>query len=276
MKTKNYFIWLFLLFYVINSYAQETKIKGILNCTSTHSSFDKGHEEIKTSIKDNIQNLNLYEYSHALKELYELINDGEITLEEWDRHIDSLLYEVKQERKDSVQPFFAIEYKGIIPYQAEYFVASLDKNNHLEEKYPKEYQGLKASTSKLVGKGYTWDEIDTLLVTFYRKSTVGTVNFWYFLQVLGCPIIELAIGKEGVDRIKVILENIDLTATYKTPVFLQIRKYQNLKNIVNQCSFKDIENIELGARLLDRSGSGKDYYDIDEDNGIDRNKLKIF
>jgi hypothetical protein len=275
MKKKLFLLWLFLTYSFI-SCAQEIKIEGILNCGFVHSSFDKGQEEIKTSIKDDLHNLNLYEYSHTLRELYELTHSGEITLEEWDKYIDALLSEVKQERNDTIEPFFAIEYKGIIPFQAEYFIASLDKNKELKEKYSKEYRGLKESTSKLRGKGYTWNEIDTLLVVFSRKSTVGTVNFWYFLQVLGCPIIEIAIEKEGIEDIKMIFNDLRLSATFKTPLFLQIRKFQNLKKMVSQCSFKDINDIEMKAMFADMSVLGKDYYDIDEGEGINRNKLKIF
>lgn len=275
MKNKLFLLWLFLSFSFI-SCAQEIKMEGILNCVSVHSSFDKGQEAIKTSIQDDLQNLNLYEYSHTLKELYELINDGEITIDEWDRHIDTLLFEVKQGRKDTIEPFFAIEYTGIIPFQAEYFIASLDKNIELKEKYPQEYLGLIESTSRLVGKGYNWDEIDALLVVFPRNSTVGTENIWYFLQVLGCPIIELTIGKVGIEDTKMILSKLDLSATFKTPLFLQIRKYQNLKNMVNRCSFKDVEKIELDARLIDKSGRGKELYGMYKNEWPNLDQIKTF
>jgi len=276
MKTL-FLVWLTLFINMV-SFAQNNEIGGVLNNSSVTPAFNKGQEAIKASIKDSLFNLNLYEYAHTLNELYKLMHSGEVSEQEWNNYIDTLQYEVKKERQDTVSPFYATEYKGIIPLQAEFFIATLNKNINLKKKYPDEYHFLKKSTSELIGKGYSWDEIDSLLVMFPRNSTTGTVNFWYFLQVKGCPIINLAIEKIGVDKTKMLLGNLDITSTYKVPYQLQKRKIESLQIVLNECN---IENIKQPEVLLSKRGiairdDDKDYYKDALKEGIDMNKRKEF
>lgn len=268
------FVWITFLINIV-SFAQESDVDGVLNSTSVTPAFNKGQEAIKASIKDSLFNLNLYEYAHTLNELYELMHSGEVSEQGWSNYIDTLQYKVKKERQDTVSPFYATDYKGIIPLQAKFFIGSLNKNKNLKEKYPNEYNFLKNSTSELIGKGYSWAEIDSLLVLFPRNSTTGTVNFWYFLQVRGCPIIKLAIEKVGADKTKMLLENLDITSTYKVPLYLQVRKYNSLKQKLNKCSFEEIEEIKVDGTILDRD-KDKDFFKDALKEGIDMNKRKDF
>lgn len=274
MMKKIIFVWIALLSNIV-SFSQENNVDGVLNSTSVTPAFEKGHEAIKASIKDSLFNLNLYEYSHALNELYELMHSGEVSEQEWDNYIDTLQYEVKKERQDTVSPFYATDYNGIIPLQAEYFIGSLNINKDLKEKYPDEYKYLKNSTSKLLGNGYSWDKIDSLLVMFPRNSTTGTVNFWYFLQVKGCPVIKLAIEEVGADKTKMLLSNLEITSTYKSPLYLQVRKYNSLKQKLKKCSLEAIEEIRIDGTILDRDND-KDYFKDALKEGFDMDKRKEF
>ncbi len=273
MKT-TFFIYLIFLINIA-SFTQVTKIEGVMNNSSITPAFNKGQEAIKASIKDSLFNLNLYEYAHALNELYELISSNEVTQQEWNNYIDTLLFEVRKEKTDTISPFYATDYKGIIPLQAEFFIASLELNEDLKIKYPNEYNTFKKSTSKLLGLGYSQEEIDSLLVLFPQNSTTGTVNFWYFLQVKGCSIIDIAIKKEGVKRVKMLLKNLDITSTYKSPLYLQVRKYNSLKKMLSKCSFEKMEKIEIEGTILDRDNDN-DYYKNSLKEGFDMNKMKDF
>ena len=63
--------------------AQSLLYEGILNDPAVDPDFGKGSEAITASIKQNLNNLNLYEYAHALVELYPLIEKGDIAAQEW-------------------------------------------------------------------------------------------------------------------------------------------------------------------------------------------------
>ncbi|WP_057951418.1 hypothetical protein [Salinivirga cyanobacteriivorans] len=271
---KIFFVWITLLINIV-SFSQENNVDGVLNSTSVTPAFEKGHEAIKASIKESLFNLNLYEYAHALNELYELMHSNEVSEQGWNNYIDTLQYKVKKEWQDTVSPFYATDYKGIIPLQAKFFIGSLNKNKNLKEKYPNEYNFLKNSTSELIGKGYSWTELDSLLVLFPRNSTTGTVNFWYFLQVKGCPVINLAIEKVGVDKTKMLLGNLDITSTYKSPLYLQVRKYNSLKQKLKKCSFEAIEEIRIDGTILDRD-KDKTYFKDALKEGFDMDKKKEF
>ena len=274
MMKKIFFVWITLLINIV-SFSQENNVDGVLNSTSVTPAFEKGHEAIKASIKESLFNLNLYEYAHALNELYELIHSGEVSEQRWNNYIDSLLLKVKKGKHDTLSPFYATEYEGIIPLQAGFFISSLTKNKNLQKTYPEEHNFLKSSTSELIGKGYSWEEIDSLLVMFPRNSTTGTVNFWYFLQVKGCPVINLAIEKAGVKKTKMLLSNLEITSTYKSPLYLQVRKYNSLKQKLKKCSFEAIEEIRIDGTILDRD-KDKTYFKDALKEGFDMDKRKEF
>ena len=270
------FLTAFLMLIGITGYSQKHDVVGVLNNTKVHISFDKGHEAIKASILDSLGNLNLYEYAHSLKELYELLNSNKLSFSSWSNYINDLIDEVKNEKSDTIAPFYAINYKGIIPLQAEFFTSSLEINRSLKKQYPTVYKHLRDETSKLVGLGYTFNAIDTLLTIYPKNSTVGTVNFWYFLQIYGCLIIKLAITKEkeGSVNIEYIMKNHRMISTYKTPLWLQIRKYWGLIKKIEECKTK--YNYKIGADIVMEDKEGRSYYEEPMKEGVDKNKIKEF
>lgn len=254
-------------------YSQEYNNIGVLNSIDTDKSFGLGQESIKKSILDSITNLNLYEYGHSLKELYELMDSNKLTLKEWNSYINVLLKDVFQEKKDTLRPFYAVDYKGLIPLRAEFFISSLEMNIDLRNKYPHEYQALKESTSKLLGKGYSMDEVDSLLVVFPRQSTVGTVNFWYFVQLYGCPIIEMGVKKTDKERIGMLMRNLDITSTYKVPLQLQLRKVRCMNRKIQKCLNEYHFDFKPEIIIMDED---KDYYKKHLKEGLNLDKMKEF
>lgn len=101
--------------------AQTLRYEGILNDTSIDPDFDKGHEAISTSIKENLAHLNLYEYAHALPELYPLVENGVIEAQQWKYFVDSLELEVIKHQNGSIVPYWAVDYTGLIPYSESIF-----------------------------------------------------------------------------------------------------------------------------------------------------------
>lgn len=266
-------IQLFLILVTISLLSQNSNIQGIKNDPTINSNFNKGHESIKAAIVDSISNLNLYEYSHSLKELYELMSEGNVANCEWSNYINSLLLDVIDSKNDTIKPIFATDYKGIIPLQAECFLASLEVNTLLNEQYPNEYLILRDSTRKLLGLGYSWADIDSLLVCFPQSSMVGTVNFWYLLQLYGCSIIELGIKKEGAKIIKMKLANLDKISTYKTPLYLQLRKFKTIKNNTKVC-LDENDFVLKGSTMV--KDDDREYHKRSIIEGIDIDKIKEF
>ena len=58
------YLLLLVVFYT-QGCGQNLRYEGILNDPAFDAAFDKGHDEITFSIRDNLANLNLYEYAHA-------------------------------------------------------------------------------------------------------------------------------------------------------------------------------------------------------------------
>lgn len=262
----------------LTSCAQKGDMEGVLNSADVDPSFSKGQEAIKISIKDNLANLNLFEYAHSLNEIYELMHSNELSVKDWDYYIETLLLEVKQAKKDTTPPFYATDYKGIIPLQAEFFLSSLEKNESLKSKYQYEYMSLKNSMVQLLDYGYSRDEIDTLLILFPQSSTVGTVNFWYFLQVEGCLIIKLGIEKIGTERMEMLLGNLDITSTYKVPYHLQKRKIQSLQRRLSNCQIEELESpsMLLSKRDIAIFDKDKNYFKDAINEGFNMDEIKDF
>jgi len=271
---RKYFTLSLCLISVLFVHAQQSNIIGVLNDVSIDKSFNEGSEAIKASMLDSLGNMNLYEYSHCLKELYELVDFDSISVSEWDAFIGILSQEVEQENKDTIPPFYATEYKGIIPLQADFFVSSLDINTSLKEKYPQIYKDLRSSTTRLLGKGYTWEAVDTVLTIYSKNSSVGTVNFWFFLQVYNCPIIDLARTKEieGWSTVGYYLKELRMASTFRCPLQLQYRKYRSLKQRLQKCLSN--YQYELKGSIGTYDMDGKAYFNNKE--GIPRELLKQF
>lgn len=255
--------------------AQEIEIKGVINDISISKSFGEGSDAIKSSILNNAFNLNLYEYANSLNELYELLNSSQMSYADWDNYIDKLLIEVEAEKIDTIPPFYVSEYNGIIPLQAECFLLTLELNDKLKNKYPSEYEKIKSSASRLVRKGYSIEVIDTILTCFPINSTIGTVNFWIFLQVIGCPIIDLGIKKEGEARLKILLENLEIVSTYKTPYILQKRKLASLLSNLD-CQLPEIRSLIEKRSIAIYDKKKEAYFEENLREGVDIDLIKEF
>lgn len=265
---KRLFLIITATFVMAKSYSQQYEIVGIDNSYKTDKSFSMGGESIKKSMIMDLHNLNLYEYAHSLKELYELLSARKITEKDWNNYIDDILLAVEKERTSSKRPYWGVDYMGIAPLQAEFFLSSLDLSDSLKSNYPREYDFLKKSASKLKGIGYSMQEIDSLLIVADKDEDYGTVNYWFFLQVIGCPIYNMA--KERVDSVLMnsIMKRIDVPSTYKVPQYLQMRKLRLLKLRIQPCW----NNLKGGIDIYDNV---EHYYD-NPDNEYDRDKLKFF
>lgn len=237
-------------------YSQQYDIVGVNNCYKTDKSFSMGSAAIKNSMLLDLHNMNLYEYAHSLKELYELLAAKQISEEKWNAYIDELLSAVETEQASLKRPYFGVDYMGIAPLQAEFFLSSLELSDSLKNVYPKEYSFLKTSASKLKGKGYTIQDIDSLLVVAEMGEDIGTSNYYFFLQVIGCPIYKMAIEKEGSDIVNYYMK-IEVTSTYKVPEYLQLRKLVDIERKLNCC----YNNLDWGIILHDED---EHYYDFDE------------
>lgn len=250
-----------------DTYSQRYEIVGIDNCYKTNKYFSMGSEPIKKSILMDLRNMNLYEYAHSLKELYELLSTNKVSEENWNNYIDGILLAVEEERVSLERPYWGVDYMGIAPLQAEFFLSALELSDSLKNVYPKEYSFLKSSTSKLKGKGYTIPEIDSMLVICNKSEEIGTVNFYYFLQVIGCPIYKKAIEKEGSDLVNYYMK-IEVASTYKVPKCLQWRKLIDLEKKISGCC----NNVDWEIMLYDED----EHYFDERESGYDINKLKSF
>lgn len=253
-------------------YSQNNSI-CIKNNEIVDNSFKEVNQKIIFSINEDLFNLNLYEYSNALNELYSIIEKDSVFYNRWEAYIDSLLLQVKFEENDTIKPFYVSSYKGIIPLQAQVLKNSLECNTELKNNNPKVYSFLKQSIKKFDGKGYTIDQLDTLLTIKPVNSKIGTMNYWLFLQVYGCPVLELAIEKEGTDLINQIMSDLSITSTYKIPIELQKRKAKNLKLYIQPCL--DKYNIEMKGDIT-KLDYDKNYYKKNLEEGFDMLKLKEF
>lgn len=251
--------------------------EGVVNDPLIDPAFDRGHDEITFSIRDNLSNLNLFEYAHALPELYPLVENGFVTPSEWKRFIDSLESKVKAHVMDTIRPYWGVDYLGIIPIQSQFFLATLNKNEKLNKVYPNAFKILKENTSPMDNLGYAIDHFDSLLVF---SEVVGETNFWYFFQIYSCDFVEnvIANDEEKISKYKAMTASMELTSTYKIPLYLQIRKWNNLQNRLKNSGVKlciegylPLEKISI--RIEDNN---KEFFKEALKDGIDRDKTKSF
>ena len=214
-------------------------------------------------------------------ELYELLNNNKISKDKWVSHVAFLKKEVihyNTKIKDSIRkhPYMPpLKYKGIIPLQAEFFLATLDKNVTLKEKYKEEYNMLKETTSTLLGLGYK--ESEFLKYYYQPKAEYEYSAFWFFFQLEGCKFGELLINNDIISeqRLGTYARALDMQSTFKVPLELQVRKRQSLSRSTKLCRgkyidiAKNIAKSEIGIEdknrnfFKDRDGTGDsmNYYD---------------
>jgi len=258
-------------------FGQENRYEGVINDPEVNQDFAKGTALIKASISSNLNNLNLFEYSHALPELYSLLEANKIKDVQWKRFVDSLENRVKIHKNDTLLPYWAVDYTGIIPLQAQFFIASINKNEKLNKQYPRAFLILKENTSSMLGLGYKPEEFDSLLKI---SEVVGETNFWYFFQLEGCRYVKDVIKKKPklIEQYRAITQSMDMTSTYKIPLYLQKRKWYTLQKRLYESNdplclegANNMKNVSI--RIEDKN---QHYFKEALLDGIDRNKTKTF
>jgi len=253
--------------------SDEFRYEGINNDPNIDPDFDKGGDKIKASIEENISHLNLFEYAHALPELYQLIDEKRVDIKDWKLHIDSLEKKAAIHMNDTVPAYWAVNHLGIIPLQAEFFIASLYKSERLRKKYPQVFKDLIQYTSTMKGLGYEESNYDSLITI---SDTKGENTFWYFFQLEGCNLKEIMSNK-GFDLAEFI-SGAYLTSNYKVPFYLQKRKWYSLKrrmmesnsSYCQKCG-RAMEKVNISIKDNDR-----DYFKDSLKEGVDADKIKEF
>ncbi|MEQ8416433.1 MAG: hypothetical protein RIB71_18265 [Imperialibacter sp.] len=273
---KHIMILIVLLVSAQKNFSQDYGFSGVNNNPSVDADFANGSEQIGLSIKENLSNLNLYEYAHSLPELYDLMESGEVTIQQWRTFVDSLEQTVVMHLEDTIRPYWAVQYLGLIPLQAQFFLASLEKSNSLRARYPDTYILIKENTPVMEGLGYKRANLDSL-VTF--TDVVGTSTFWYFLQLFGCDLVRELQQTSANAKNKVILklQNTTVVSTYKTPFFLQKRKLQSIQRSLesgDDCS--DLSNILFQGTGILIKDDDRNYFSDKKKEGIDFYKVKTF
>ena len=72
-----------------------------------------------------------------------------------------------------------------------------------------------------------------------------------------------------------LLGNLNITSTYKVPLYLQVRKYNSLKQMLNKCLCEGIKEIKLEGTILDRD-EDNDYFEDALKEGFDIDRMKEF
>ncbi len=262
--------------------AQSYRYEGINNDPSEDRDFEQGSDKITSSIKEKLDHLNLYEYAHALPELYYLIDAREISIESWRQFVDSLENEVAVHQNDTIRPYWAVNYLGLIPLQSQFFLASIEKSVKLKEKYPVTYRLLKENTSSMEGLGYEEDDFDSLVNIPIDRGVKGTNTFWYFLQLEDCHLENtLVIGespqwKSYLEDPYPISKNI--SATYKVPYYLQKRKWQSIQRrlLSSDNSLCKRLSTRMNKRSIGIYDDDREYFIRATEDGMDRDKSKEF
>ena len=276
-KLINYLIMT--VFMMCSCCAQNSRLDcvGVLNDIKNDIDFSKGGDAIKESIKMNLYNLNFYEYSHVLPELYYLIENDFITSNQWITFTDSLKNLVITHMDDTILPYWANEYYGLIPLQVQFFISSININTNLNQKFPKAYKMLITNTPKMDGLGYEFKDFDSLITI---KEVVGETNFWFFFQLYDCKLIQY-LQEKNPDKYRLfenIIQNYEITSTYKTPFYLQKRKWQSiqrrlLKSDLDYCIDSGNAMSHISIRIED---DNKDYYMNSMKDNINKDILKEF
>lgn len=271
-----FFIVISLLLLNSSLFSQDYSYRGVNNDPKVDVDFSSENPKITSSIREQLGHLNLYEYAHALPELYPLVESGQISSDQWKTFVDSLEQHVVNHKNDTIRPYWAVDYTGLIPMQAQFFLASLEQSSALNARYPLAYQILSEGTSPMKGLGYKKEHFDSLVVF---TDVVGTSTFWYFLQLGGCDLIVDLQKKdeELLEKASAVFQNTTIVSTYKVPFFLQKRKLQSIQRMLGErkecAAFAD--QIFNGTGLLIKD-EDKDYYKDALKDGVDLDKIKEF
>lgn len=204
--------------------SSQNDIAGILIDPEIAVEYNKGSEAIVNSIMMNISNLNLLEYSYALPELYDLLNKGKITEEQWKKYITTLNETINN--KDSLKPIFVGQDKELIQLQYEFFLSTIEKNVRLKEKYSDEYTLLKKYRVTINNDNCKRNIQELITIS----DVVGETNFWFYLQVEGCQLLsEVGKNEQLLNKAISRAEGLLIVSNCKTPYYLQLRKLKDLQ-----------------------------------------------
>ncbi|PTB96378.1 hypothetical protein C9994_07510 [Marivirga lumbricoides] len=267
------------LLFVLNlSFGQILDLTPIYNDPNKNSDFANGSKEITQTIRENLNNLNLYEYAHALPELYKLISFGEIKSNMWRNFIDSLEQKVLIHSTDTTSPYFSSENSKIIPLQVQFFLNTVQANEKLKNENPDEYNFIIDNTSSMLNLGYL--NMKEIYNDIKISEVKGETNFWYFLQILDCKLIDFISTEDPslYEKVKIITSNMDITSTYITPFFLQKRKWYALQyRLLNVNSFNCNQ---IGSNMnhisIKIEDKNKQFFKESLLDGIDEIKIKEF
>jgi hypothetical protein len=215
---------------------------------------------IRQAITDNIFNLNPVEYAYALPELCQLIKENIIPLKKWKYYIDSLNIRSKKIDSDTLISIYAINTKGLLQKQIHFFVSSINSNPEFSNKYAKEIRDILKNTSIESSKELT----ETSLKFLKISDVIGETNFWYFLQIDGCSLID-RIVKDNVfsqEALKIISANLNIVTTFKSPYSLQKRKLKDMQSrlIGSGNSFcTELSNL-MNKRVITIEDKNKNYF----------------
>ncbi|ALO13879.1 hypothetical protein L21SP5_00199 [Salinivirga cyanobacteriivorans] len=232
-------------------FSQNSFVKGLSRECFQLGLFEKGSDEIKYSIKQNIGNLNLFEYSHSIPELIDLLKSKNIHKQDWINYIDSLSFVLEKYNLDTSKTHvWGSDFKGIISLQAEFFIKSL--KNYNNQSSTKDF--LITETSKLLNRGYTLDELSLLLK---NNEIKGQNNFWFFIQVSGSSYIEYLLKNRvdtDIELISTYMSNMEIVSTFKVPYYLQKRKWECLQKRINNPDLSALMN-KRRIRIEDKNKS---------------------
>jgi hypothetical protein len=268
MIRKIIFIVVVMFQLTVSCNGQNLKYEGILCDENIDSDFGKGKDAILNSLNENIHYLNLYEMAHALPELIEHLSSIKKPEDIWDSYIDTLSKNVANYNNDTSVAHFAKDYKGLIPLQAEFFLATLNRNVKLLNIDDKIYNILSLKTNKLLGLGYRESQYDSLIVFNDEK---GTTTFWYFLQIEDCNVISIVLnsGLISESELATLLSSKLIVSTYRIPYYLQKRKWQSIQRRLANCT----ENINASDLMKKRTiaiqDKNLDYFKLQEGIKID-------
>lgn len=250
------------------------RYEGINNDPAIDPDFEKGSDKIKASIKENLNHLSLFEYAHALPELYELIDQGEIKIADWKSYVDSLESKTKAHMSDTIPAYWAVNHLGLIPLQSDFFLASLHKSEKLKNKYPKIFNDLVNNTSLMEGLGYQEEHYDSLVRVI---DTKGETNFWFFVQLEDCNIVN-QLKKIDKDDVFFLAGVNEVSSTYKVPFYLQKRKWFSIKRRFEGSGDEFCQKIgdRMNKISISIDENDRDYFKNSLKEGVDMGKIKEF
>ena len=254
--TRLFIIVLVMLLLASDSCTSQTKNGDFI---STLVYLNENDFTIRQAITDNIFNLNPVEYAYALPELCQLIREDKISIKKWKFYIDSLNEKSRVVDSDTINSIYAINAKGLLQKQILFFVGTVSNSQELSKKYPKEIRDILKNTATRQGEEIK--ETDSMIKI---NDVVGETNFWYFLQIEGCSLIDRVMNEDAISKesLRIISSNLSIISTYKNPYSLQKRKLKDLQNRLTSSgkSFcKELSDL-MNKRVITIEDKNKNYF----------------